>query len=165
MSRASVMTERELSEHLEALLDQRKLRLVAREIRIGSLRLDAVAIDEFDDSLVVVELKTTRWCGTLAQLLLYPRALRKAIIDKGLSPPVIRSLLITTYLDKGLIDLVADHELSDTVRLAVCVGSVAEGLRIVDPTDPEAESALRDQAEGNHDIEKVLAAIRDTQRK
>ena len=160
MAKAFALTERALAGRLRDLMAKAGLRLLDTEVRIGSFRLDAVAFDDRDNSLVVVELKTNRWYGTLAQLLLYPRALNQAIADEGILPPPIRSLLITTYLDKGLIDLIANHGLSDSVELLVCVGSEERGLKLVNPLDAEAEAVLFDQASGKRNVARVVDALR-----
>jgi hypothetical protein len=154
MPRADVLSERELTRHLEVLLGARNLKLIAEQVRIGSFRLDAVAYDETDGSLVVVEVKTNRWCGTLAQLLLYPRALKRAL-PEGAEVQRIRALLVTTYLEEGLIDVLNDYGLSESIEIAVCTGSVKDGLRLVDPKDPEAKAALWDQADGTKNVAAI----------
>lgn len=63
MVQAYALTEAQLETHLDELLESRGLRKLASQVRIGSFRLDAVALDSSDGTLVVVELKRTRWCS------------------------------------------------------------------------------------------------------
>ena len=158
MTFAHSLAERELASHLPALAKQEQLTLLGTEVRIGGFRLDAVASAP-DGSLVIIELKTTRWMGTLAQLLLYLRALRRCLEFQGLRPPQIRSLLITTYLDCGLLDLITDHELTDVVDVRLCVGTLPNDLRLVKPSHSSAASALLDQATGPHTVERITSWV------
>lgn len=158
MKPAYSLSEIEVAARLPGLLAQKRLTLIDTEVRIGAFRLDAVAFDP-DGCLVIVELKTTRWIGTLAQLLLYPRALKKSLAAKGIQPPPIRCLLVTTFLDRGVLDLIADYELSDTVDVLVCSGSLPDDLKLTPPLHEDAADVVLDQADGPACIDKVASWI------
>jgi RecB family endonuclease NucS len=154
---AKKINEKELYSHLESFLRDRKLRLLAREVRIGAYRLDAVATDP-SGALVVIELKVNASTKTLGQLLLYPHALRKAIKDREVQPPHIRALLITTFLDSNVQEVV--RELADQVDIEflVCTSVAPDTLRLVDPEN--AGGQFWDQSEsGSRKIEPVLAYL------
>ncbi len=155
---AKQINEKELSGHLESFLRDRELRRLEREVKIGVYRLDAVVADP-SGALVVVELKVNASIETLGQLLLYPRAFRKAIEVCGVKPPHIRALLITTFLDSNVKDVA--HDLADQIDIEflVCTGATPDTLRLVD-TENAGEEQCWDQSErGNRKLEPVLAHL------
>ena len=101
------VTEQQMQMQIEAICKKLKLELSERQYRIGKFRLDATARDTKTNALAVIELKSCMRTDALGQLLLYRRAL-KAKTDKC----VARSILVSTYIDKGLIFVVNDLALS-----------------------------------------------------
>ena len=152
------INEKELSDHLEFFSRDRELRLLAREVKIGAYKLDAVAADP-SGALVVVELKVNASIATLGQLLLYPHVLRKAICRCGVRPPRVRALLITTFLDSNVKEVV--HKLADKVDIEflVCTGATPDSLRLVDPENAGEEQCWDQSKRGSSKLKPVLAYL------
>lgn len=127
---ARELNEKELSPYLEKLLDQIGLELLEREVHIGKFKLDAVAIDRKSRCIVVVELKVVCTKDALGQLLLYPRAVRQKLKD---SSKTVRSLLITTHLDQGVVEIVEELQPTHNIQLWVCASGEGQDLRLVKP--------------------------------
>lgn len=151
------MKEVELASNLAKFLKNLGLGYIAREVRIGAFRLDAIAADP-DGGLVVVEFKTNASITTLGQLLLYPHALRKALVELGKRPPRIRSLLITTFLDSNVLELSRELKVHSDIEILVCVGSAPDELSLVTPE--QAIGQVWDQSSaGGRELEAVLAHV------
>ena len=101
------VTEQQMQKQIKAICKELELELCERQYRIGKFRLDATARDKKTRGLAVIELKSCMRTDALGQLLLYRRAL-KANTDES----VTRSILVSTYIDKGLISVVDDLALS-----------------------------------------------------
>lgn len=129
---ARELNEAQLAEHIEELLGQIGLSLDSTEVSIGAFRLDAVAHDKNGD-IVIVELKVVASRETLGQLLTYPHVVRKRLEREGGEKFKVRSLLITTHLDKNVVDIVESLKPIADISLKVCCGSLEKGLRLVDP--------------------------------
>lgn len=115
----------------------------ATEVRIGKFTFDLLARNKAG-GVTIVEFKVTAWIGTLAQLLLYPLALRHQLErDQCKSIPKIRCVLVTSYLDRGVVSAV--HELAPQCPVGFrVVIDEGQGPRLVDPTKdahliPEAQ--------------------------
>ena len=130
---ARELKEKELSRHLKTLLCQEGLELLGQEVQIGKFKLDAIAVDR-EGRIVVIELKVVCTKDALGQLLLYPRAVRQKLPSKE-----VRSLLITTHLDQGVVEIVDELPWRYGITLMVCVGSVQSGLRLVAPCHPDVK--------------------------
>ena len=97
----------------------------AEEVRIGSFRLDLVASNAAG-GITIIELKVCASKDTLAQLLLYPRAFETHLQRRGLPHrPELRMVLVTTYLDKGVVDLIGSIRPPCPTLLRVCVAEEA----------------------------------------
>ena len=154
---AKAINEAELATHLPTFLEGLGLRFIAREVKIGAYRLDAVAADP-NGALVVVEFKTNASITTLSQLLLYPHALRKALTALGAQPPHIRSLLITTFLDLNVLELSRNLAGQADIEIQVCTATAPNGLTLVAPES--AGSQVWDQStNGSCKLESVLAHL------
>jgi len=151
---ATELSEAELSKHLHDLLQKAEFTNIHTEVQIGHYRLDAVATDN-DGSLVVVELKVVRTKDTLAQLLLYPHAVRKRIMGRSNTPPCVRALLITTHLDQNVVEIVDDLGLNPNITIRVCVGDTTHGLKLVAPCDPVARDQVLDQGLGASNLDEI----------
>jgi hypothetical protein len=154
---AKQINEKELSGHLESFLRDRELRLLAREVKIGAYRLDAIAANP-SGALVVVELKVNASTKTLGQLLLYPHALRKAIKDSGFKPPHIRALLITTFLDLNVKEVARDLADQVEIEFLVCTGATPDTIRLVDPENA-GEQCWDQSKRGSSKLDPVLAYL------
>ncbi len=154
---AKAINEAELASHLPTFLKDLGLRFIAREVKIGAYRLDAVAADP-SGALVVVEFKTNASITTLSQLLLYPHALRKALVALGAQPPRIRSLLITTFLDSNVHELSRGlAELAD-IEILVCTGVAPDTLTLVTP-ESAGDQVWDQSTTGSSRLESVLAHL------
>jgi RecB family endonuclease NucS len=88
---ANTLREAQLVQHLDQFARQLDLRELAREVKIGAYRVDAVAADP-SGNLVVIEFKVNASMTALSQLLLYPHALHKALERQGcIPPPAVRA--------------------------------------------------------------------------
>jgi hypothetical protein len=101
------------------------------EVRIGNFILDMLAPNA-DGGLTIVEFKVVMSKDTLAQLLLYPRALRCALKQAKAPVPDIRMLLVTTHLDKGVVDVLDALNPAPPVFFRLCVKK-GDQLALVDP--------------------------------
>ena len=102
-----VVTEWQMQDDILAICGKLDLELGERQYRIGKFRLDAIARDPTTKALAVIELKSCKRTDALGQLLLYRRALAAKTGE-----PVVRTILVSTYVDKGLICVVNDLALS-----------------------------------------------------
>lgn len=137
---ATLITEKQLEAHARDLLATMGLRWLDRELQLGSYKLDAIALDEQDRRIVVVELKTCAHIRSLGQLLLYRSALKQALTGTLLKSYEVDALLITTFLDLEVVDVVSELGLSDAIGVKVCVGEGAP-FSLVDPSDAPGEQA------------------------
>jgi hypothetical protein len=151
---ARSLKESQLASHLGEFADQLGLSIIRREVPLGRYRLDALAEDA-DGEVVVVELKTAATKDTIGQLLLYPRALRTVLLKQGYTRRV-RSLLIATHLDSNVVGVVDELRSIADVSLKVCVGTEADGLRLVDPADAPPEQVWDQSAEGKQCVLRVI---------
>ena len=136
---ARELKEKELSPYLDKLLDQIGLELREREVHIGNFKLDALAIDRKKKCIVVVELKVVCTKDALGQLLLYAHAVRQKLNDPSKK---VRSLLITTHLDRGVVEIVKELQPPHDIQLWVCVGGEGQDLRLVLPDHLDAEDQV-----------------------
>jgi RecB family endonuclease NucS len=147
---AAELTEKELATELErTFLPALSLTLIGREVRIGKYRLDALARDRGGD-LVVIELKVAATKDAIAQLLLYPHAVTKTLFRQCQTLPSIRSVLISTHLDRNVVELVESLKLKDKIGLFVCIGNSPNELRLVEPS--EAGDRVWCQSDGRTDL-------------
>lgn len=140
---ARELKEKELSPHLRALLLQLKLELLGEEVYIGKFKLDALAVDK-DGCIVVIEMKVVCTKDALGQLLLYPRAVRQKLQDPSKK---VRSILITTHLDQGVVEIVKELQSTHDIQLRVCVGGEGQDLRLVKPDHLDAKEQVWDQSQ------------------
>jgi hypothetical protein len=98
---------------VDAICKKLHITLKEKQYRVGRFRLDAYGDDHNTKQLAVVELKSCMRTDALGQLLLYRRALQK---EKNAF--VVRSILVSTYIDFGLVEVM--HEL----------GAAAHGLEL-----------------------------------
>jgi hypothetical protein len=113
----------------------------------------------------VIEMKTNRSIAILGQLLLYPHALRKALISLGvMPPPTIKARLHTTYLDENVYELANSLSAHGEIAISVCVGTALHPLSLVDPHSDLARKQVWDQSKiiGKHKLETVLNHLRNT---
>lgn len=154
---AKTITELELASRLPKFLEDLGLSFIAKEVRIGAFRLDAIAAEP-DGGLVVVEFKTNASITTLGQLLLYPHALRKTLAGLDRRPPRIRSLLITTFLDSNVYEVSRELKVHSDIEILVCIGASPDGLKLVGPE--QAGEQMWDQSStGGKVMEAVLAHV------
>ena len=141
---ASSMTEKQLDLRAEELLQTIGLTLVDKQVRLGAYRFDAVALDRKNKKIVVVELKTERYKGALGQILLYRSALKRHLaMEHPANTYDVDALLITTFLDLEVVDVLQELDLGDAVRVKVCVGA-GTSFSLVDPADaPETETGYQ----------------------
>ena len=135
---ATKLTEAQLVDHLGDFAKDLEISLLGTEVRLGAFRFDAIGRDK-SGCIVVIELKVNAWVGTLGQLLVYPHAVRSFMRDNGFPEQPVCSLLITTHLDQNVVEVTERLASAATVRLKVCVGDETRGLRLVDPTEAEAQ--------------------------
>ena len=154
---AKAIKEAQLASYLPSFLRELGLHFIAREVKIGAYRLDAVAADP-NGALVVVEFKTNASITTLSQLLLYPHALRKALVALGAQPPRIRSLLITTFLDSNLHELSRHLVGQADIEILVCTGTAPDKLALVAP-ERAGDQVWDQSATGSCKLEPVLAHL------
>lgn len=144
---ATLISERMLERHIPELLQSIGLTWVDKQVPVGSYKLDAIALDRSAGRIIVVELKTCAHVGTLGQLLLYRSALQQTIV--GLIPEAkndVEALLITTFLDREVVDVVKQLGLDGTVRIKVCVGGSVP-FSLVDPSDAPDNQAWYQRGE------------------
>jgi hypothetical protein len=130
---AVTITEKQLEGHAKDLLRSIGLSHIDSEVQLGSYRLDAIALDESTGRIVVVELKTCAHIRSLGQLLLYRSAL-KSVLDECKVKREVDALLITTFLDREVVDVVRQIGLAEAIRVKVCVGDCAP-FSLVDPSE------------------------------
>jgi hypothetical protein len=118
----------ELDPNPEYVLDRER---AVDEVRIGNFILDMLAPNA-RGGLTIVEFKVVMSKDTLAQLLLYPRALRRALERANAPEPSLRMLLVTSYLDKGVIKVLETLAPKDPVFFRLCV-KTGDRLALVDP--------------------------------
>jgi RecB family endonuclease NucS len=137
----SKVSERQLREKIEAtdlLTRDPEIGLkgyFAREVKIGSFTLDLLGKRERGD-LVIVEFKANAHKNTLGQLLLYPRALRSAL---GRKAPRIRTVLVSPFIDRGVVDLARKLRSVEKIVLRLAV-SVRGRVELIDPAKVDATS-------------------------
>jgi hypothetical protein len=118
----------ELDPNPEYMLDRER---AVDEVRIGNFILDMLAPNA-RGGLTIVEFKVVMSKDTLAQLLLYQRALRRTLERANAPVPSIRMLLVTPYLDKGVIEVFEELKPKDPVLFRLCVQN-GDRLALVDP--------------------------------
>jgi hypothetical protein len=108
----------------------------ASEVRIGSLILDLVARNNAG-GITLVEFKVKATKDTLAQLLLYPRAFRRALENAQCQQvPDLRVVLVSPFIDRGVVELVETLKLPYPIRIRLCIPDGETGVRLVPPTEP-----------------------------
>jgi len=133
MARAIDLNEHQLDELLTPAWFERHFRFrnVLREVPLGAYRFDRLASDA-DGRLVVVELKTDAHLRTLGQLLVYRHAVAKHARSRQ-----VRALLLTTYLDKNVVEVVDQLRSVIDIELKVCKDDPHDPDGLV-PVDPRA---------------------------
>ena len=105
----------------------------AAEVRIGSLILDLVAHNKAG-GITLVEFKVKATKDTLAQLLLYPRAFRRALTAAGCPKvPDLRVVLVSPFIDRGVVEWVETLQLPYPVRIRLCVPDGDNRVKLVSP--------------------------------
>jgi hypothetical protein len=132
------------------------LRLGAAEVRIGALILDLVAHNSAG-GLTLVEFKVKASKDTLSQLLLYPRALRKALMAAGCPKvPDLRVILVSPFMDRGVVELVEALQPRDPIKLRLCVQEGEHQAKLVSPSGPNIPPAhCWDQSEVSRGVSQV----------
>lgn len=152
---AKNITEKELQSYISDLLQTMGLTCVAEQLQLGAYKLDAIALDKKRRKIVVVELKTCAHIGSLGQLLLYRSALMQTLAHVAPEADYeVDALLITTFLDREVVDVIHGLGLDDKIRVKVCVGDSAHFL-LEDPHD-----APRDQA-WHQRLKKLAPSLAD----
>lgn len=130
----------------DRLLGTAGMELVRREVRLGGYKIDAIARCKQDNALVIVEFKSKRGKEALGQLLLYLEAVRRLVRNVH-RPPVVRGLLVTTYLDENVLSVIRALKLDDLIQVKMVKGASLQSLELVDPDEvPESfrgDSAVR----------------------
>lgn len=159
----SLLTERHLETELEGLLASIGLSCIQRQLRLGAYRLDAVARDQRSRKLIVVELKTCAFLGSLSQLLLYRSALGKWLRRCDYpETSEVGALLITTFLDLEVLDTIEALGLADEIWVRVCIHD-GSSLRLVDPLQVGVGSQAWYQCDENPaaSLEETIRSWRD----
>jgi hypothetical protein len=105
----------------------------AAEVRIGSLILDLVAHNKAG-GITLVEFKVKATKDTLAQLLLYPRAFRRALEASGCPKvPDLRVVLVSPFVDRGVVDLLQTLRPPYPVLIRLCVPDGDQRVKLVSP--------------------------------
>ena len=138
------MSEGQLTKHIEKFAHSLNLTLLSEQFRLGAYITDAIARDE-NGSLVVIELKVKATKDTLAQLLLYPHAIRKHLKKNDAVNIKIRSLLISTHVDSNVVELAKRVAGIEEIAIKICVGDETTGLKLVDP-DEAGDRQVWDQS-------------------
>jgi RecB family endonuclease NucS len=125
------LSENQLTKKLDYLIKELNLVEVGRELRLGAFRFDAIAYDQAG-TIVVVELKVMATKDTLAQLLLYPHAIRKFLKRSGIENQKVRSVLITTHIDLNVVEITERLSDIEDVSIKICIGT-DDNLQLVDP--------------------------------
>jgi hypothetical protein len=108
----------------------------AAEVRIGALILDLVARND-KGGITLVEFKVKATKDTLAQLLLYPRAFRKALEKAGCPQiPALRIVLVSPFIDRGVVELAETIQSPYPIQIRLCVRDGSEGVRLTSPNEP-----------------------------
>jgi len=138
---AILISEKQLEKYAESLLQSIGLTCVDTQVQIGSYKLDAVAVDKATGKIVVVELKTCAHIRSLGQLLVYRSALNKTLAD--LVPEAkcdVVAMLVTTFLDREVVDVVSQLGLEEIIGIKVCVGN-SPIFSLVDPSEAPEDQA------------------------
>lgn len=125
------LSEKQLSEDFKWIIDALNLELIGKEMRLGAFRFDAIAYDH-SGALVIIELKVKATKDTLAQLLLYPHALRN-FLKRNQSDQRVRTILVTTHVDSNVVDLVKRLESVEDICIKICTDSTEGKRTLVDP--------------------------------
>ncbi len=135
-------TERDFRRHIEehhwdAIEPEVPLiRPGAAEVRIGSLILDLVAHNK-SGGITLVEFKVKATKDTLAQLLLYPRAFRRALETAGCPKlPDLQVVLVSPFIDRGVVELVETIKPPHPVLIRLCVPDGDNRVKLVSPNTP-----------------------------
>lgn len=96
----ALLQEHHLQSRASEICKRLDLTLEHGQHTIGRFALDCVARDQHGN-LALLEFKVNKWVGSIGQLLLYRRALIKQKSDCTLN----RCILVTTYLDFGVVDI------------------------------------------------------------
>ena len=112
------LSEKELTNHLEDFVKTLELVMVGQEMRLGAFRFDAIAYDR-SGTLVIIELKVNATKDTLAQLLLYPHALRK-FLKRSECIQRVRTILITTHVDLNVVEIVERLSTIEDIDIKIC---------------------------------------------
>jgi hypothetical protein len=121
----------------------------AAEVRIGSLILDLVAHNKAG-GITLVEFKVKATKDTLAQLLLYPRAFQRALKAVGCPKlPDLRVVLVSPFIDRGVVELIETLTLPYPVQIRLCVPDGDSRVKLVSPNAPDIPSGhCWEQSEG-----------------
>lgn len=146
MTTIDKVTEAQLQGEIDQLAGQVDLIVIAKKLAIGNFEIDGVAWDKSSrGGLVIIELKVNMDKALLAQVLLYQRALKMAL-PPSLADVPIRCLLISTYFDRGVIELCGSVKGIVDVELQLVKLDANYHFRLEPPTDADT-SQVWDQAE------------------
>jgi RecB family endonuclease NucS len=154
---AKKLNEKELSKYFfdEERFSQLGLKLLDKEVKIGAFKLDGVAIDTSTKELVVIELKVNASKNTLAQLLIYPYVLHKALCKLKFEPPPIRSLLVTTHVDLNVVELAQNLANQRIIKILVCTDSGEGMFSLVSPDKAPKNQAWDQSEEGSSRLKLI----------
>ncbi len=129
------------------------LRPGAAEVRIGALILDLVAQNSAG-GITLIEFKVKATKDTLAQLLLYPRAFRRALEAAGCQRlPDLRVVLVSPFIDRGVVELMETLPPPYPVRIRLCVPDGEHRVKLISPKDPDIPKAhCWEQSEGTSQV-------------
>jgi len=125
----------------------------AAEVRIGSLILDLVAHNKAG-GITLVEFKVKATKDTLAQLLLYPRAFRRALEAAGCPKmPDLRVVLVSPFIDRGVVELIETLRPPYPVQIRLCVPDGDHRVKLVSPNTPDIPLAhCWEQSQGANQV-------------
>jgi hypothetical protein len=126
----------------------------APEVRIGAFKLDLLSANR-DGGLSVVEFKVCASNEAVHQLFLYPRAVKKALERDGGPIPSLRAVLVTPFLDRGVVEAVRSlGGLPCPMVFRLCVPDGMGGAVLRDPErEPVPGDRYWDQVdEGRRDL-------------
>jgi hypothetical protein len=158
---ATKLNEKELSKYFfdEERFSQLGLKLLDKEVKIGAFKLDGVAIDISTKELVVIELKVNASKNTLAQLLIYPHVLHKALCKLKFEPPQIRSLLVTTHVDLNVVELAQNLANERIIEILIFTGSDKEMFSLISPNNAPDNQAWDQSDEGSTRLQLICKEL------
>ncbi|MBI5526329.1 MAG: hypothetical protein HY897_08335 [Deltaproteobacteria bacterium] len=129
-----------------------------RQVKLGNFKIDYLARNR-DGGLTIVEFKICAKNDTLAQLLLYPRAITVGLKKQGCPDrllPKTKIVLVSTFLDKGVVELARRIRPPVPIGFRLCVEKNG-GPMLVDPSEDghEYPGQFWDQATENPEKQRV----------